>query len=57
MNRQVQVWALGAVALAALVAGCEKGPKLSKQQAILLIQAQYDQQPPVPAIILVKMPG
>lgn len=57
MSRLLQVCAAGVMVLGVLVAGCAMKPKLTSQQALTLIQAQYDQQPPVSAVIFVNDDG
>lgn len=46
-----------AAVLGVITLGCQHGPKLTKEQAVALIQAEYDHEAPVSAIIQVNDAG
>jgi len=56
----LKVYALGALVLGMtglLMTGCKSTPELTKDAAVAMIQAKYDQEPPVSANILVNDAG
>jgi hypothetical protein len=59
MSKFLKACASGVLTLGmmGLLAGCKSAPELTKDQALALIQAQYDQQPPVSATIQVNDDG
>lgn len=57
MKNALRMWVLGGLALAGtgvFLAGCKSAPDLTAADAQKLIQAKYDQDPPVPATILLN---
>lgn len=60
MTKMLKWKTLGAAALvssALVVSGCKSAPELTKDQALALVQAKYDQTAPVGVNILVNDPG
>lgn len=60
MKKLFEVCALGALAVAGagfLTTGCKSAPELTKESALAMIQAHYDQQTPASATVLVNDDG